>query len=112
MSGLPSTFAALCGLAWVLGARHGFDADHLATIDGLARVNAPTHPRLARGGGMLFSLGHGVVVLVVALFAASMASRWRTPDWLQLSGVAISSAFLFGLAFVNVRTVLLAPPGA
>jgi high-affinity nickel-transport protein len=54
-------------LAFVLGARHGFDADHLATIDGLTRGSAHTHPRLARSAGLLFSLGHGSVVLAVAL---------------------------------------------
>ena len=49
--------------------RHGFDADHLATIDGLTRYNARANPRLARMAGALFSLGHGVVVLLVALVA-------------------------------------------
>ncbi len=45
MDELPATWTALCMLAFVLGARHGFDADHLATIDGLTRYNARTNPR-------------------------------------------------------------------
>jgi high-affinity nickel-transport protein len=56
MDQLPATWTALCALAFVLGARHGFDADHLATIDGLTRYNARTNPALARFCGALFSL--------------------------------------------------------
>ena len=47
MDALPATWTALCALAFVLGLKHGFDADHLATIDGLTRYNARTSPRLA-----------------------------------------------------------------
>ena len=79
MDQLPTTWAALCALAFVLGAKHGFDADHLATIDGLTRYNARTNPRLARFCGALFSLGHGAVVMLVALAAGALASRWQAP---------------------------------
>jgi len=112
MSDLPATWTALCVIALLLGAKHGLDADHLATIDGLTRCNARTNPRLARLCGTLFSLGHGAVVLVVAAVAGTLASRWQTPEWLEVSGIAVSVAFLFGLAFVNVRAVLVAAPGA
>jgi len=111
MSDLPATWTALCALALLLGAKHGLDADHLATIDGLTRCNARTNPRLARLCGTLFSLGHGAVVLIVAAVAGSLASRWQTPEWLEVSGIAGSVAVLFGLAFVNVRAVLAAAPG-
>jgi len=110
MDHLPTTWAALCALAFVLGAKHGFDADHLATIDGLTRYNARSNPRLARFCGSLFSLGHGVVVLLVALAAGSLASRWHAPDWLELTGVTVSILFLFGLAFLNLHAVLTTHP--
>jgi high-affinity nickel-transport protein len=112
MSDLPATWTALCALALLLGAKHGLDADHLATIDGLTRCNARTSPRLARFCGTLFSLGHGAVVLAVAAVAGSVASGWQTPEWLEATGIAVSVAFLFGLAFVNVRAVVVAAPGA
>ena len=112
MDSLPATWLALCTLALVLGARHGFDADHLATIDGLTRCNARRNPRLARRAGALFSLGHGAVVIAVALAAGSLSAGWRTPAWLEATGAAVSVAFLFGLAFVNVRAVLTAAPHA
>lgn len=112
MEALPTTWSALCALAFVLGLRHGFDADHLATIDGLTRYNAATNPALSRLCGALFSLGHGAVVGLVALAAGSLSSGWQAPTWLEFTGIGISIAFLFGLAFLNVRAVLVAAPGA
>jgi high-affinity nickel-transport protein len=112
MDALPATWTALCAIAFVLGLKHGFDADHLATIDGLTRYNARTNPRLAKVAGALFSLGHGVVVLSVAFVAGSLSAGWRAPDWLEVTGAAVSALFLFGLAFVNVHAVLTAAPGA
>jgi len=112
MDDLPATWTALCVLAFGLGMKHGFDADHLATIDGITRHNARANPRLARVAGSLFSLGHGAVVLLVALAAGTLASGWRTPEWLAITGVGVSVVFLFGLAFVNVRAVLTAAPNA
>ena len=112
MDPLPSTWTALCVLAFMLGARHGFDADHLATIDGLTRYNARSNPRLSRMAGSLFSLGHGVVVLMVSLTAGAVAAGWRTPGWLEVTGSMVSIVFLFGLAFANLRAVLSTGPGA
>jgi high-affinity nickel-transport protein len=80
MDELPATWTALCLLAAGLGMKHGFDADHLATIDGITRYNTRTNPRLARLAGGLFSLGHGTVVLLVALVAGSLSSGWQTPE--------------------------------
>ena len=48
MDSLPSDGFALAALVFVLGMKHGFDADHLATIDGLTRYNARRNPALAR----------------------------------------------------------------
>src|SRR5260370_7895532 len=44
-----------------LGMRHAVDADHLAAIDGLCRIR----PRKANG--VLFALGHGLVVTILAV---------------------------------------------
>ena len=66
-------FASLLAVALMLGLRHGFDADHLAAIDGMARFNAVERPRLARRTGFWFSLGHGAVVLAVAASVSLMA---------------------------------------
>ncbi|MBS0320291.1 MAG: nickel transporter [Proteobacteria bacterium] len=110
MGDTTASFALACAFAYVFGLKHGLDADHLATIDGLTRYNARANPRLARFAGALFSLGHGVVVVIVALAAATLASRWRTPGWLEITGATVSVIFLFGLAYMNARAVLSAPP--
>ena len=107
-----TTFAALCTLAVILGAKHGFDADHLATIDGLARCNATRSPRAAKFSGLLFSGGHGIVVVAVTLLASLATASWHTPAWLALTGLGISIAFLFGLAFVNLHAAWRAQPDA
>ena len=94
----------------MLGMKHGFDADHLATIDGLTRVNSRAGRPFARYCGALFSVGHGAVVMLIALIVGSATSRWETPGWLETSGVWISILFLSALGLVNVHAVLSAAP--
>ena len=72
MHDLPTDWSALCALVFLLGMRHGFDADHLATIDGYTRPNSRQGQRHARWCGALFSLGHGVVVMAIALVMGSL----------------------------------------
>ena len=62
----PSDFLGVALLVLLLGIRHGFDADHLAAIDGMTYHNARLRPGLARVCGALFSIGHGGVVVAVA----------------------------------------------
>jgi nickel/cobalt transporter (NiCoT) family protein len=47
-------------VAFALGVRHGTDPDHLTAIDGMARIRPrPTN-------GLLFAVGHGFVVTLLA----------------------------------------------
>ncbi len=110
MESLPHDWFALCVLIFVLGLKHGFDADHLATIDGLTRFNMRANPRLARCCGVLFSLGHGAVVIVIALVVGSLAQQWQVPQWLEAFGAWVSIGFLAALGAVNVVAVLRAHP--
>lgn len=105
MTGWP----ALCALVFLLGLKHGFDADHLAAIDGLTRFNARKGRGFARYCGALFSLGHGVVVLAIAAFAAFASTHWQAPAWLELGGAAISIFFLGLLGLLNLRALFTAP---
>jgi len=111
MPDLPTDWTTLCGLVFVLGLKHGFDADHLATIDGLTRLNAAAGRPHARWCGSLFSLGHGTVVLVVAALAALAGRHGPVPDWLDATGSWISISFLLALGVANLRAVLAAAPG-
>jgi high-affinity nickel-transport protein len=103
-------WTSLLILTFVLGMKHGFDADHLATIDGLTRFNARRRPALARYCGTLFSLGHGAVVLAIALGVSSIASQWEVPEWFGILGSLISIAFLVALGSLNLAAVLRAGP--
>ncbi|MFC5303256.1 nickel transporter [Azospira restricta] len=111
MDTLPNDWMALAALVFALGMKHGFDADHLATIDGLTRCNARDNPALARRCGALFSLGHGAVIVAVALLVSTVAGGWQVPDWVDALGAWISIAFLAALGFINLRAVLRAAPG-
>lgn len=110
MPELPTEWTALCALVFLLGLKHGFDADHLATIDGLTRFNARSGRPFARYCGALFSLGHGVVVLGIAIGVGAASERWDAPGWLELSGAWISIGFLTILGIANLSAVLAAQP--
>ncbi len=111
MDALASDWWSLLVLSFVLGMKHGFDADHLATIDGLTRFNARAQPLWARYCGVLFSLGHGLVVMAVALGVSTLASQWQAPAWFSLLGALISIGFLLLLGTLNLAAVLRARPG-
>ena len=111
MENLPNDWLALAALVFLLGLKHGFDPDHLVTIDGMARFNAVLRPRLSRLSGLLFSLGHGAVVTLVAVIVATIAREWRAPEWLELTGAGISILFLLMLAVANLVAVFRARPG-
>jgi high-affinity nickel-transport protein len=107
---LPADWLSLLLLTLVLGMKHGFDADHLATIDGLTRYNSRHNPQLARYCGTLFSLGHGVVVMAIALGVSVVAGQWEVPAWFGTLGSLISIAFLIALGGLNLAAVLRAAP--
>lgn len=110
MHALPTDWSALCALVFLLGMRHGFDADHLATIDGLTRLNTLQHKPFARYCGMLFSLGHGAVVMAIAAGVGLASERWEAPAWLDAFGAWLSITFLLTIALVNLRAVLATAP--
>lgn len=110
MEAMPQDWMGLVLVVFILGMKHGMDPDHLATIDGMTRFNAARRPRLSRWSGFLFSLGHGMVVTLVAAIVAFSASKWSAPLWLEDLGAWISIAFLLFLGFANLREVLRAAP--
>ncbi len=106
---LPRDFLGLALVVMMLGMKHGFDADHLAAIDALTRYNARARPRLARLAGVLFSLGHGLVVICVALGVSLLTQAWAPPPWLEAVGAWVSISVLTLLALMNIAAVLQTP---
>ena len=110
-----TTLPPLIGLALVagvLGMRHGVDADHLAAIDAMTRCNAQARPALARRTGVWFSLGHGAVVMLVALAVAATARAWNAPAWLEPFGAWASIMMLVLLGMLNLVAWQRTAPGA
>jgi high-affinity nickel-transport protein len=74
------THSSLLILAVALGLRHGVDPDHLAAIDGLSRL------RPSRWNGVLFAIGHGALVTLLAVGVGGLLARSIGPyaPWLLI----------------------------
>ena len=110
METLHESIYPLITLAFALGLKHGMDADHLATIDGLTRFNSSTgRHRLARLCGFFFSLGHGIVVCIVAVTATLLFRHDSVPAWMDDVGTWVSASFLLLLGALNLYAVFSTP---
>jgi high-affinity nickel-transport protein len=96
-------------LAYTLGMRHAFDADHIAAIDNTTRklVNEDKRPLSV---GFFFSLGHSTVVFLLAVLlnfgirglddqVKSSTSSLQTTT--NIVGTLVSGFFLFLIAALN-----------
>ncbi|TVY07025.1 HoxN/HupN/NixA family nickel/cobalt transporter [Paenibacillus cremeus] len=100
---------ALMGLgfiAYTLGLRHAFDADHIAAIDNTVRklVQQDKNPV---GVGFFFSLGHSSVVCCMAIVTA-FAAKWaetNMPELQEIGGIigaSVSGVFLVLIGVLNL----------
>ncbi len=92
-------------MAFALGVRHGFDLDHLATIDSITRT-VKQDARLAKFVGVLFSLGHGLVVMLMSVLIASGFIQIQSPHWLETFGSWISIVFLLLFGVLTLWNIL------
>ena len=97
-------------LAYTLGMRHAFDADHIAAIDNTTRklVNDGKRPLSV---GFFFSLGHSSVVFVLALFLnfgiRALDSQVKNGgsglhNMTTIIGTTVSGTFLYIIAVLNI----------
>jgi nickel/cobalt transporter (NiCoT) family protein len=97
-------------LAYTLGMRHAFDADHISAIDNTTRklLNDGQRPLSV---GLFFSLGHSTVVFALAVLLnfgirglddqvnhANSSLQYTT----NIVGTLVSAFFLFLIAAINV----------
>lgn len=89
-----------------LGLRHGLDLDHLATIDSITRTLKVNNP-LSKRVGLLFSFGHGIVVIFLSIIIGNGFIRAQFPDWLDPLGSYISIFFLFVFGLLTLYNTFL-----
>jgi high-affinity nickel-transport protein len=130
-------FAVIAGLgvtAYILGARHAFDADHILAIDNSARALHEIGRRPA-SVGFWFALGHSSVVVIacvllilgVPAITAGIGGAGGDVDAMTSTfgtiGKTVSGVFLIVIAALNIvalvrrssrdpRNVTTRPPGA
>lgn len=100
------SFAGAGVLAYVLGMRHAFDADHIAAIDDTTRLMM-MRGRRPVGVGFFFALGHSSVVLILAVITALASAQLSAGglDGIRSIGgqisIVVAIAFLLLVALLN-----------
>lgn len=92
-------------LAYTLGLRHAFDADHIAAIDNTVRklVQQKQNPV---GVGFFFSLGHSSIVFLMSVIL-TISVHWaqkELPHWQDMGaiiGTIVSGCFLLFIGILN-----------
>jgi high-affinity nickel-transport protein len=96
-------------VAYVLGLRHGVDADHIAAIDNTTRkLMQQGKPRFTVG--TWFSLGHstivvGLIAVIVFVTRTVIGQIPALQSWGDVVGTLVSGAFLFVIGFINLLIV-------
>ena len=97
-------------LAYTLGMRHAFDADHIAAIDNTTRKLIQDGKR-PLSVGYFFSLGHSTVVFLLAVllnFGIRALNGQVKNDssglhhWTGIVGTLVSGTFLYLIALLNL----------
>ena len=101
-------------LAYTLGMRHAFDADHIAAIDNTTRKLVGDGKR-PLSTGFFFSLGHSSVVLLLAvglsfgIRALNIQVSQQTSGLhsaTNIIGTSVSGTFLYLIALVNLFVLI------
>ena len=106
-------YPALAGagiLAYTLGLRHAFDADHIAAIDNTTR-KLLQQGQQPMGVGFFFSLGHSTVVFVMAI-ALGQAAQFVSQNLASFRsvggvvGTTVSGSFLYLIGLINLVALI------
>ncbi|MGA2927752.1 MAG: HoxN/HupN/NixA family nickel/cobalt transporter [Solirubrobacteraceae bacterium] len=111
---VPSHYKGLgigvAGLAYSLGLRHAFDADHISAIDNTTRklMNEGKRPLSI---GFWFSLGHSTIVIAIgvgivvaekAVYGAVSNNHSNLEQFGGVFGTIVSATFLYLIAVLNI----------
>ena len=102
-------------LAYTLGLRHAFDADHIAVIDNATRKEMQERQGTGRprpfGFGYFFSLGHSSVVVAMGIaivvaekfvFGQVLHGNSGVKEFGTVVGTVVSAGFLFLIGSLNL----------
>ena len=101
-------------LAYTLGMRHAFDADHISAIDNTTR-KLMSEGKRPLAVGFFFSLGHSSVVFVLAMLLnfgiKALGSQLKDDNstlhhYTGLIGTTISGTFLMLIAILNLMILV------
>ncbi len=101
-------------LAYTLGTRHAFDADHISAIDNATR-KLMAEKRRPLSVGFFFSLGHSTVVLALTVLLGlgirGIGTQVRSPSsglhhLFTIIGTSVSGAFLYVIAALNLAVLV------
>ncbi|MGB9111568.1 MAG: HoxN/HupN/NixA family nickel/cobalt transporter [Acidimicrobiales bacterium] len=105
----------VAGLAYTLGLRHAFDADHISAIDNTTRKviqeRRGTDRERPLGFGYFFSLGHSTIVVLIGVgiilaektvFSAVTNPHSGLETFGGVFGTAVSAGFLFLIGALNL----------
>ncbi|HEX4173921.1 MAG TPA: HoxN/HupN/NixA family nickel/cobalt transporter, partial [Acetobacteraceae bacterium] len=104
--GYGPTLLGIALLAYVLGLRHAFDADHIAAIDNVVR-KLMQQGKAPYAAGFFFSLGHSTVVVLASIAIAGTATVFqsRFAALHELGGIVgtfVSALFLLVIGIANL----------
>ena len=111
---IPSHYKGLgigvAGLAYSLGLRHAFDADHISAIDNTTR-KLMSEGKRPLSIGFWFSLGHSTIVIAIgvgivvaekAVYGAVSHSSSNLEQFGGVFGTIVSASFLYLIALLNI----------
>ncbi|EUV51461.1 hypothetical protein O375_00474, partial [Staphylococcus aureus M0214] len=95
-------------LAYTLGLRHAFDADHIAAIDNTVRKLLQQR-KDPSGVGFYFSIGHSSVVFLMAVFLG-ISVKWakdELPHFQDIGGTIGTLVSGFFLVLIGVLNLII-----
>lgn len=100
------TLMGIAFLAYMLGIRHAFDADHIAAIDNVVR-KLMQDGKAPYSAGLFFSFGHSSIVILasIAVAGAASAMQGRIQAFSPIGsiiGTSVSAAFLLVIGIANL----------
>ncbi|KAJ5669038.1 hypothetical protein N7462_010108 [Penicillium macrosclerotiorum] len=100
-----SSLVSTAVLAYTLGLRHAFDADHISAIDLMTRRLLATGQKPVTVG-TFFSLGHSTIVIITSIVVAATAAGVSShfDDFSTIGGIigsSVSAVFLILLGIMN-----------